>query len=60
MASRRINPNMVKINRSYTARELADRLAVHKNTIRQWQREGLSPLDGGRPALPTAATCGDS
>jgi hypothetical protein len=51
MAPRRVNPCLVKINRSYTARELADTLGVHKNTVRQWQREGLQPLDGGRPAL---------
>jgi hypothetical protein len=51
MASRRVNPCLIKINRSYTARELADTLAVHKNTVRLWQREGLTSLDGGRPAL---------
>ncbi len=30
---------------------MADLLAVHKNTVRYWQGEGLSPLDNGRPAL---------
>jgi hypothetical protein len=51
MALRRINPCRIKVNRSFTARELADVLDVHKNTVRHWQREGLQPLDDGRPAL---------
>jgi hypothetical protein len=49
MGARRINPNLAKIHHSYTARELADRLGVHKNTIRHWQRNGLSPVDDQRP-----------
>ena len=51
MPARRINPNLVKIHRSYTVGELADRLGVHKNTVRNWQREGLKPIDDGRPIL---------
>jgi len=51
MASRRVNPCRIKINRSYTARELADALDVHKNTVRHYQREGLKPVDNRRPAL---------
>lgn len=51
MPARRANPNLVKLHRSYTASELAARLGVHKNTVRHWQGEGLSPIDGGRPAL---------
>jgi len=49
MGARRINPNLAKIHHSYTARELADRLGVHKNTIRHWQRKGLNPVDDQRP-----------
>ena len=49
MGARRINPNLAKIHHSYTARELADRLGVHKNTIRHWQRKGLRPIDDRRP-----------
>ena len=41
MASRRLNPNLVKLHRSYTAGELAQRFEVHKNTVRNWQRDGL-------------------
>lgn len=51
MAARRINPWVVKLDRSYTADELAVLLGVHKNTVRHWQRAGLTPLDGGRPVL---------
>ena len=51
MPSRRLNPNLVKLHRTYAVAELADRLAVHKNTVRQWQRDGLRPIDGGRPIL---------
>jgi ribosomal protein L32 len=49
--SRRLNPQLVKLHRSYTVPELARCMGVHKNTVRQWQREGLAPLDEGRPAL---------
>jgi excisionase family DNA binding protein len=56
MPSRRLNPQLVKLHRSYTVGELADRLGVHKNTVRQWRREGLEPLDGGRPVLFQGAT----
>jgi hypothetical protein len=50
MPAKRINPNHVKIHYSYTATELAKRLGVHKNTIRNWARNGLRPL-AGRPIL---------
>lgn len=51
MSARRINPNRVKSLLNYTARELAERLGVHKNTIRHWQRNGLDPIDKQRPFL---------
>ena len=51
MSARRINPNRVKIHRNYTARELADRLGVHKNTVSHWQLDGMVPIDGQRPYL---------
>ena len=51
MATKRINPNRIKRHRSYTAGELAGLLEVHKNTVRQWTRDGLNPLGNGRPAL---------
>src|ERR1051325_6058053 len=51
MPCKRVNPYLLKIHRSYTASELAARLDLHKNTIRQWQREGLAAVDAGRPPL---------
>jgi hypothetical protein len=47
----RANPYRVKLHRSYTVPELAACLAVHKNTIRNWQREGLEPVNSSRPIL---------
>lgn len=51
MAARRLNPCAVKMHRSYTAGELAARLSVHKNTVRNWQSQGLAPIDEARPLL---------
>lgn len=51
MASRRVNPNAVKIHWNYTLGELALCLRVHKNTIRNWRAEGLEPIDNGRSVL---------
>ena len=48
---RRINPRCAKLHRSYTAHELAERLDVHKNTVRQWIKGGLPVVDGTRPVL---------
>lgn len=50
MPGKRINPNLLKEHRSYSGSQLAKRLSVHKNTLRNWQREGL-PVMPGRPAL---------
>jgi hypothetical protein len=44
MATKRVNSNRIKTHRSYTTRELADALSVHKNTIRNWVRGGLPAL----------------
>jgi hypothetical protein len=50
MPAKRINPNLIKTHFSYTASELAKRLGVHKNTVRNWTRAGLPALSG-RPLL---------
>lgn len=51
MPVHRANPQRVKLHRSYSVPELAGCLGVHKNTVRQWQRHGLEPLDSTRPLL---------
>jgi hypothetical protein len=56
MTTRRINPRAVKLHRSYNVPELAICFGVHRNTIRQWQRDGLSPIDKARPILFQGAT----
>ena len=51
MAPRRLNARLIKLHRTYTVEELADTLAVHKNTVRLWQRSGLEAIDRSRPVL---------
>lgn len=51
MPSRRANPQRVKLHRSYCISELAACLGVHKNTVRNWQSDGLEPNDAIRPLL---------
>ncbi|WNC70912.1 helix-turn-helix domain-containing protein [Thalassotalea psychrophila] len=49
--SKRINPNICKIHRSYTVEEAAILLGVHKRTIRNWIVKGLKVCDNKRPIL---------
>lgn len=51
MPARRVHPNAVKLHRSYNVAELAACCGVHKNTVRHWQGEGLTPVDDRRPLL---------
>jgi len=48
---KRLNPRRVKIHRSYTVGEVARMLEAHKNTVRAWLRDGLTPIDQRRPVL---------
>ena len=48
---KRLNPNLVKIHRSYLVREVADLYSVHKNTVRSWVKDGLATNDNKRPML---------
>ena len=45
------NPNLVKINRSYSFEELAMVFGVHKNTVAAWVKNGLPCLKEMRPFL---------
>ena len=48
---KRINPRRAKLHRSYTVTELAERLGVHKHTVRDWIRKSLPVIDGAKPTL---------
>ena len=51
MGKRHPNPRLVKINWSYTVEEVARRLGVHKNTVREWIKRSLPVIDDKRPML---------
>jgi len=51
MSAQRFNPYRVKLHRSYSVTQLAALFDIHKNTIGNWQRKGLKPIDCGRPVL---------
>jgi len=51
MGKRQPNLRRIKRLRQYTVEELALLLEVHKNTVRRWQRIGLTPIDDRRPTL---------
>ena len=48
---KRINPRLAKKHRSYSVQELAERLGVHKHTVRGWLKKGLPAIDGAKPTL---------
>ena len=45
------NHRLVKIHRSYTVEEVARVLGKHKNTVRNWVKDGLATIDDKRPML---------
>lgn len=51
MPVRRLNPGLIKIHRSYSIEDAARTLGVHKNTVANWLKNGLSPIDDQRPIL---------
>ncbi len=51
MGYRYPNSRLAKIHRSYTVDDLSRLLKIHKNTVRNWLKQGLEPIDGQRPTL---------
>ena len=59
MSTRHPNHRLVKIHRNYTVEEMAQLLEKHKNTVRNWLRDGLEVIDDRRPALVLGSTLVD-
>ena len=51
MRKRHPNPRLAKIHRNYTVEEIAVLFRVHRNTVRQWVKQGLPTIDRRRPIL---------
>jgi len=51
MASSRHNPRRAKSHFSYTINEVAELYGGHRQTVRHWLGDGLSPNDKGKPVL---------
>lgn len=51
MACRLPNPRRAKTHRSYTVEDVASLYGIHRNTVRQWIKQGLSICDRQRPLL---------
>ncbi len=49
------NPRLFKVNWNYTVADAVRCAKVHENTIRNWIKWGLKPIDNNRPMLITGA-----
>lgn len=51
MGYRHPNPRLVKVHRNYSVEEIARLFGIHKNTVRNWLKQGLTAIDDRRPIL---------
>lgn len=51
MGHRHPNFRLAKTHRSYSVEEISRLFGIHKNTVRAWLRQGLSPIDDQRPII---------
>lgn len=51
MGAGRPNARLAKIHRSYSVEEVSRLFTIHKNTVRNWLRHGLTPIDEQRPTV---------
>jgi hypothetical protein len=51
MGKRHPNPKLVKIHRNYSVEEVGRLFGLHKNTVRNWLKDGLEAIDKNRPIL---------
>ena len=51
MGYRLPNPRLAKIYRCYSVEEVSRLFRVHKNTVRNWLRQGLTAIDEKRPIV---------
>jgi hypothetical protein len=57
--SKRPNPRLVKIHRSYEVADIAKLFGIHRNTVRTWIKQGLPVCDNRRPQLITGSALRD-
>jgi helix-turn-helix protein len=51
MGHRHPNPRLAKIHRSYSVEDASRLFKIHKNTVRNWLKQGLEPIDDQRPTV---------
>lgn len=51
MHKRNHNPRLAKLHHCYSVEDIAKLYDVHKNTVRNWHKDGLLPIDTRRPLL---------
>jgi hypothetical protein len=51
VGARHPNPRLAKIHHSYVVEEVSRLFNIHKNTVRNWLRQGLTAIDRQRPTV---------